>query len=782
METKTLDIPIALPDYYNGCELCIERLKEALLGMDGMQSVEVDEASSTLLVTFDTGYTSLERIEEQARQIGVEITRRYTHEVLTLTGLDCPDCALKMEKSLSTMQGVIWASVNYATSIISVEYKTGGAAHEDVVRRVRQLGYDVEEEESGPAGIARGASVAPPWKNRRALLTAVSGMFLLAGYVTSLMQASPQVYNTLYGVSLVVGGFYAARSGLYSVRALQLDTNFLMVLAAVGAVALGDWLEGAMVLFLFSLGGALETYTVEKTRRSIRGLVDLFPRDALVRRDGHDQVVPIEQIQVDEVVIIKPGERIAVDGNVIAGQSAVDQAAITGESVPVEKAVGDSVFAGSINQRGSLEVRVTRLAQDNTLSRIIHLVEEANAQKAPSQRWSEKFGRIYTPVVVGAAVVLAGLPLVFHSLDFHEWFGRALILLVVSCPCALVISTPVAIVAAIGNAAKSGVLIKGGAYLEEMGRISVMAFDKTGTLTTGRLKVTDVVALDGASEEEIVGIAATIESRSEHPLAQAILDCARERGISLNSVSFFEALPGRGARAVVDGKLYYIGNSRLIQEMGLAPASSEAMDVLIESGKTLMYVGIEDTLLGVIAAADTVKDTSADSLRRLRASGVSRTIMLTGDNSIAAFAVAKALGIDDVRAELLPDEKVKAIKELVKKYGRVAMIGDGINDAPALAAATVGVAMGGAGSHAVLETADITLMADDLSKLPYSITLSRKTLRIIKQNMGLSVAVVILLVVSTMLGRLSLAGGVVGHEASALIVIANGMRLLRTKK
>ncbi|MDO8684890.1 MAG: cation-translocating P-type ATPase [Armatimonadota bacterium] len=779
METKTLDIPVVLPEYYEGCERCVERLKEALLGMEGMHSVEIDEESSSLVVTFDAGSTSIQRVEERAKQIGVEIVRRYTHEVLTLEGLDCPDCAIKVEKALSRMAGVIWASVNYATSILNIEYTTGAVLHDDIVRRTRKLGYDVAERDTVIPGIARGAEAAPLWKNRRVFLTALSGLFLALGFLLSRFDAPSVVFNPIYAAALLAGGFHAARSGFYSVRSFTLDTNFLMTAAAIGAVALGDWMEGAMVLFLYSLGGTLEWYTVDKTRRSIRSLVDLFPHDALVKRNGAEQRTPIEDIRVDEVVVVKPGDRIAVDGQIVTGSSAVDQSAITGESIPVEKGIGDTVFAGSINQRGSFEVRVTSLAQDNTLSKIIHLIEDAQAQKAPSQRFSERFGRIYTPLVIAGAVALAIIPLVL-GLEFTPWFRKALILLVVSCPCALVISTPVAIVAAIGNAAKHGILIKGGAYLEEMGRIGVIAFDKTGTLTSGKPQVTDVIPLNNYSEDEILSIASTIESRSEHPLAEAILARAAAIGVSPGAVTYFEAMPGKGARAVVNGRLYYIGNQRLLDDIGLKPPETEEAQSALRNGKTLMFVGIEDELMGIIAAADTVKETSAEALRKLRLNGIHRTMMLTGDNYITARIVARDLGIDEVRAELLPEEKVAAIKELVKKHGRVAMVGDGMNDAPALAAASVGIAMGGAGSHAALETADITLMADDLSKLPYSMKLSRNSLRVIKQNVAFAVIVVITLVVTTLLGRLTLAGGVIGHEASALVVIANGMRLLRT--
>ncbi|MDO8586401.1 MAG: heavy metal translocating P-type ATPase [Armatimonadota bacterium] len=778
METKTLDIPVALPEYYENCERCIERLKESLLKIEGMQSVELDEATSSLIVTYDASFTSIEGVIESARQIGVEIVRRYTHEIVTLSGLDCPDCAQKVERTLLKMDGVLWASVNYATSILSIEYLSASVSHQNVVGWVRRLGYDIVEEAPAMPGVAPVAKVEPVWRNRRALLTLTSGLFLVLGFLSSRLGLPDPFPNAMYAIALVTGGYYPARSGLFSARALALDTNFLMTAAALGAVALGEWADGAMVLFLFSLGSALEAYTVERTRRSIRLLIELFPRDALVKRNGREERVPIQQISVGETVIIKPGDQIAVDGVVAAGSSSVDQSAVTGESTPAEKVAGDAVFAGSMNQRGAMEVRVTSAAEDNTLSKIIHLVEEAQARKAPSQRFSERFGRIYTPLVIVAAVGLSVIPPLLGG-DFAEWFRKSLILLVVSCPCALVISTPVAIVASIGNAARNGILVKGGAYLEELGRISVIAFDKTGTLTTGRLEVENVFPVPGHTEQDVLKTAATIESKSEHPLADAILARARARGVELGDIAYFEALPGMGARAVIDGRLTYIGNDRLLADIKLTPPEIPGLEPDACNGKTLMYVCVENTVLGVITATDTVKKTTPDAVRELRRAGIVKTVMITGDNAATARAVASDLGIDDVYSDLLPEEKVDIIRDLVKRHGRVAMVGDGINDAPALAAATIGIAMGGAGAHSVLETADVTLMADDLSKLPYSIRLSRSSLRIIKQNVTFAVIVVAALVLSTLVGWLTLAGGVIGHEGSALIVIANGMRLLR---
>lgn len=753
----------------------MERLRDTLLELDGVHRVEIDVENLRVSFTFDTNITSFERIEARARQLGIEIAERYVHESLRLDGLDCPDCALKLEKAVGRLNGVLWSSVNYASSILSVEYEQGVVDRKAIVDRVHGMGYDVSEPQ--PLRGVLSAAPKPIWHNRRVIATAISGIFLLAALIASAIGAGELVLIPLYAVSIIAGGIFSARAGLLSLRVISLDTNLLVTLAAAGAIYLGEWGEAASVLFLFSLGSALESYTVDRTRKSIRNLIELSPSDAAVIRDGAEQRVLLEDVRVGEVMLVRPGEKIPLDGIVTSGVSSVDESAITGEPTAKEKFEDSPVYSGTVNQRGSLEVKVTRLVGDDTLSRIIHLVEEAQAQKAPSQQFSERFGRIYTPFVVGLSVVCAVISVIYHDPGL---FRQSLVLLVVACPCALVISTPVAIVAAIGNAAKNGILIKGGAHLEEMGAISVFAFDKTGTLTVGRPIVTDVVAFDDAGRHDVLRIAASIEARSEHPLADAIIKKAADEGIKLLDVAYFEAMPGFGARAVVDGHECHIGNGHLLEKLEL-PVPDAKVSGLVDAGKTLMYVTCNGKTIGAIAAVDEVRETSKSVVASLKKSGITKTIMLTGDNQATARAVARQVGIDAVEAELLPGDKVDCIRSLAARYGKVAMVGDGINDAPALAAATVGVAMGGAGTHAALETADIALMADDLSMLPYGVRLSRATLRTIKVNIGFSVLMVVALVSLTLIGKLDLTRGIIGHEGSALLVIGNGMRLLRRR-
>jgi len=775
METQTLDIPVVWPNYFEDCEQCIERLHEMLSGLDGMRRVSINPDRRTIELSYDKELLTFEEIKERARLLGVSVAERYVHESLRVVGLDCPDCAGKLETAIRRVRGVAWASLNYATSVLIVEFEPATTSLSAVEGKVRDFGYDVEPHE--PAVVI--SPKARARRNTRLVLTAVSGMMFAAAGITWAARGPVVLLDVFFILSAITGGLFTVRSGLLSLRGRVLDTNLLVTVAAAGAIALREYFDAAAVMFLFSLGSTLEAYTVQKARRSIASLIEAFPSAATVKRDGRLETVSVEDVEIGEIVLIKPGEKIAVDGTVVVGESAVNEAPVTGESTLRDKAAGDTVYAGTVNGRGSLEVRTTNTVEDNTIARIVQMVEEAQAQKAPSQRLSEGFGRYYTPIVIGLAVAVATIGPLWFGGDYGSWVGRALTLLVVSCPCALVISTPVAIVAAIANAAKSGILIKGGAHLETLGVVSVCAFDKTGTLTKGEMSLCGVVPFNGHTADEVLRIAAAIESRSEHPLADAILQAAREAELAEAHVSFFEALPGKGARAVVDGGAFYIGSPRLMDEISVEVPGSTAMAELQTRGCTVIYLADSQSLWGAIGAADTVKENTAEAVRRLGAAGVTKTVMLTGDTAQSGRVIAAQVGISQEHAELLPDDKLAVICELRSGGDRVAMVGDGINDAPALAAADVGIAMGGAGSQMAIEAADVALMADDISMLPYAITLSRTTRSIIIQNTVFALAVVLALLAGALTRRVTLATGVLGHEASALLVIANSMRLLK---
>ncbi|MCX6344924.1 MAG: cation-translocating P-type ATPase [Armatimonadetes bacterium] len=775
MDTQTLDIPLIWPNYFEDCEECINRLKDILAELDGMQSVDIDTANRALLITYDKELVTFEEIQEHARLAGVTLAERYKHEIVQIAGLDCPDCANKLQTAIKRMDGVIWASLSYATLLLVVEFEAKKITLDAIKGRVTDFGYEVQE--SGPAGPPPAKTIRR--RNVRSALTATSGTLLAAGLVIQYLLNYHSLAGWLFISSAITGGFFAARSGMLSVRALTPDTNFLMSAAALGALWLGDFSEAAAVMFLFSLGSTLEAHTVDKTRRSLRSLIEAFPTHATVKRNGHLEELHLNDIEIGDIVIIKPGEKVAVDGIVVDGESAIDEAPITGESIPKTKSLGDTVYAGSINGRGALEVRTTTNVEDNTLSRIVHLVEEAHAQRAPSQRFTERFGRIYTPTVIILAVIVAiAGPLILGG-PFSDWMTRALTLLVVSCPCALVISTPVAIVAAIGNAAKSGILIKGGAHLEMLAEVSVVAFDKTGTLTIGKPTITEIIPFNGHDSNEILAIAASVESRSEHPLADAIINKARELDLKEHAIAFFEAFPGKGARAIVDGGVFYLGSRRFIEEIGCCVPQTEAVEHLLAKGNTVIFLAGDDGLWGAIGAMDILKKTSAEAIIRLKASGIHKTVMLTGDTIETARAISAHLGIDEHFAQLLPEDKLEIIHKLASNRDKVAMVGDGINDAPALAAANVGIAMGGAGSHAAIEAADVALMGDDIVMLPYAIILSRRAKKIIRQNVVFALLVVVLLVAGALMKKVTLATGVLGHEGSALLVIANSMRLLK---
>ncbi len=608
-----------------------------------------------------------------------------------------------------------------------------------------------------------------------------SGGALAAGLLIDALEGLwPFLARLFFALSLLAGVPLTIRKAWRTVRVRSLDINVLMLIAAAGAIALGQWSEAAAVVFLFAVAQALEARTLKRARTTVRALMDLTPVEASVREEAGERMVPVDQVSVGMVIVVKPGEKLPLDGEVVAGASAGNQAPVTGESLPVEKAVRDEVFAGTINGRGALDVRVTRLRRDTTLARIIHLVEQAQAQRAPAQLFIERFARVYTPAVIVLAILIALVPPFVFGAAWQTWGYRALVLLVVSCPCALVISTPVSIMAALAGAARKGVLVKGGAHLEQASRIRCIAFDKTGTLTHGRPEVVEVIPVNSASASAIVALAASIEQRSEHPIEQAIVQYAAKSEIRIAAGMHVESLAGHGAEGRVDGTEVVLGSHRLFEERRLcSPAIHARLDQVGARGRTPVLVAQDGETIGIIAVADRAREAGRDTLDLLRRQGIESLVMLTGDSESTATAIAAELGVDEMRAELMPEDKVAAIEDLRRRFETVAMVGDGVNDAPALASADVGIAMGAAGSDAALETADVVLMTDELQKIPYALRLSRATVRNIKANLAISLTLKATFVVAAVVGVATLWMAVMADTGASIVVIANALRLLR---
>ncbi len=632
-----------------------------------------------------------------------------------------------------------------------------------------------------PSCAQQGVRMPSPWRNPQVVTSVTSGLLLLVGFIGGYVGLPLPLQTFLYLVAVVTGGYFFGREALENlVKEREIGIELLMATAAIIAGLMGQWAEAAMLVFLYSISEAAEGYTAERARNAIRALMDLAPKTALVRRDNQELRIPVEQLRVGDLFIVLPGESLATDGEVVEGRSSVNQAPVTGESVPVEKVVGSKVFAATINGEGALTVRATKTFADNTLSRIIHLVEEAQASKGRSQRFIERFGKRYSPAVLAVGVLIAVLPPLF-GLPWQEWLIRATVFIVAAAPCALVISIPITLVAAIGTAGRNGVLMKGGVHLENLAKVRVIAMDKTGTLTLGRPEVTDIVALNGYTEIQIVAGAAALESRSQHPLAQAILNRAKAAGIQPRAVEDFQSMTGSGARGQVDGELLYIGNPKLFADLSLSLVTVlTQIEQLQSQGKTVVLLGTERELHGLVAIADPLRPEAVQAIADLKQAGIDRVVMLTGDNPLTAAAIAQQVGVDEVHAELSPEDKTRMVAELTARYGKVAMVGDGVNDAPALAAASVGIAMGAAGSDVALETADVALMGDDLSRLPYLIRFSHRTSGIILQNLALSTVVISTLVVGAVSGYFTLPIAVLAHEISEFVVIASGLRMLRT--
>jgi Zn2+/Cd2+-exporting ATPase len=700
------------------------------------------------------------------------VTGKPAHkQTYRVEGFTCAGCAAKFEKNVQHLDGVVDAKVNFGAAKITVY---GETTKESVEKAGAFEGLRLTED-----GIRKQEEEREPFYMKYMHLL-FSVFFILLAYSFPFTEIdNNQILSTLsFATAIVVGGFRLFQTGFKNLLKLEFDMRTLMTIAIIGAAFIGEWGEGAIVVLLFAISEVLESYSMDKARESIRSLMDIAPPQALIIRNGTELLVDAEEIEVGDMMIVKPGQKIAMDGDIVEGSSFVNQAAITGESVPVEKLHGDAVFAGTLNEEGYLKVKVTKRIEDTTLAKIIHLVEEAQGERAPSQAFVDVFAKYYTPIIMVIALLVAIIPPLLFAGEWSTWVYQGLSVLVVGCPCALVISTPVAIVTAIGNAAKNGILIKGGVYLEELGRLKAIAFDKTGTLTKGTPEITDVILIGDAEEEQLWMKMAALELHSQHPLAHAFLKKAEELNIEYGDceVVEFQSHTGKGISGRIGEGRYFLGAESLFTN-----TPSTEIESLQSEGKTVMVFGIDDTPLALIAVADEVRETSREIIDKLHYMGIKQTVMLTGDHENTARSIGRTIGVKEIKAGLLPQDKLDFVKRYMNKFGKVAMVGDGINDAPALATSNVGIAMGGAGTDTALETADIALMNDDLTKLPYIIRLSRKTLIIIKQNISFAIGIKLLALLLVIPGWLTLWIAIFADMGATLLVTLNGLRLLGVK-
>jgi Cd2+/Zn2+-exporting ATPase len=770
-----------------------EKLEAHIAKRAGISDIHIrrDQGWAEVCVHYDGATSSRDAVVALVRASAAEIARRYKHKSWFVRGMDSAQSGYHVEYALGRMKGVIEANVAYAAERLFVEFDVEATSARAIEKRVEALGFELEEPESGHASCSHshGGGLAPKLE---VPLSILAGVMVAAGFVyqwrTGTLDAAtpPPLPLALYAGASLAAGFFPVRGALTSVRLLKFDVETLTVLAAVGAAILGAWFEAGLLLFLFSLGHSLEHRALDRARRAIDALGKLRPDTARVRRGEALVEVPVGQVKRGDRVLVRAGDRVPLDGVIREGRSSLDQSTVTGESLPVSKGPGDGVFAGTINAEAALEVEVTRLSNESAIAKVIDLVTEAEARKGKAQRFSKKIEQRFAPLVLAAAptlaVVLVVLDQVRHSdhaltLSLKESLLRAISLLVAASPCALAISTPAAVLSAVARAARGGVLMKGGAHLEELGSVSSIAFDKTGTLTLGKPKLVSIWTAPSVTEVELLSIAAGVESLSSHPLAKAVLDGAKAKGAEPAKAVGCEAVHGKGIRSMVGGKAVAIGSLDLFDAAKVPDAVKAEVERLQGNGQTTMVVRRGLEFIGVMGVADTLRPEAKDALVKLRAMGIKRTVMLSGDNLRVAQAIGREVGIDEPRAPLMPEGKVTALRELAKEGG-VAMVGDGVNDAPALAAASVGIAMGGAGSDVALETADVVLMGDDLRQLPFAVALAREANRTVRVNLAISLGVSAVLIFASIFGFVRISHAVVLHEGSTMIVVLNGLRLL----
>ena len=792
-------------------DTCLNVIDDTVSARPGIVKVDLDPQRELVSFEYDPQRISEPELRSLAQQMTPTFRRRFETCTMRLGaqgGRSCESCALLLENRVRQVAGVRRAAASYRSGVLSVTYDNAVLSPDQIRQQVKQLGVKIAPPASEPPSLETEAAPTPlggrlrAWATAdrlEAIFTAITFVAMISALIAEQLGASPLVLTSLYAVAYVFGGVFGVKGGIESLRHRAIDVDLLMMLAAAGAWFVGSPFEGAMLLFLFSLSNVLQAFALDRTRNAIRALMKLRPKQALVRRGGRTLMLPIEKVLLNDIVIVRPGERLPMDGVVVEGESSVDQSSITGESMPVSKHAGSSVLAGTINIAGGLEVRVTRLAQDSAIAKMIKLVEEAHSEKAKTQRFIDRFEQYYALGVIGLTLALIIVPIYLLGEAVEPAFYRAMTAMVAASPCALVISTPASILSAIGNGARRGVLFKGGVHLEQAAGIKVVAFDKTGTLTQGKPQVTDVVnseqwsATSGPDNRSLITdhlltLAAAVEAKSEHPLAQAIVKAARERNIPLPEAGAFQADMGKGVRAVVHGQDIAMGNLRYFESYTLTNGEAALQHVqrLQDEGRTSVIVARlaeprTAHILGVIAIADVLRPEAAETVRELNDAGV-RVVMLTGDNARVAKAIAAQAGMDDFYADLLPEDKLRLIKELRETYGPVAMVGDGVNDAPALATAHLGIAMGAAGTDVALETADVVLMADDLRNIPYVMSLSRATRKTLLVNLGFALFMIGLMLISIFAVQLPLPLAVVGHEGGTVLVSLNGLRLLAYRR
>lgn len=831
MKKLKLEIPLILPEVPDEKDQCVQELISLLQEQKGLEKVHVLEAADKgvpqLCFHYNPELISIDRVRSIARLTGASITEKIAHKLIEVEGIRHPRHARGIERNLRDLNGMIEVSVS-ASGMVRAEFDTSQMDEAAIVEALRKEGLGITDTALKAGEYLRGikeTEKAPKdkkpehkekereehehthgglfGKNTELIFSILSGILLTIGFGLSFVDAvSSWVSLSLYIGAYLFGGFYTTKEAFEAVRKGGFEIDFLMLVAAIGAAILGEWAEGALLLFLFSMGHALEHYAMNKARKSIAALAELAPKTAFLKKNGRIEEVGVEKLCIGDIIVVKPHSKIPSDGVVVSGEGSVNQAPITGESIPVdkipvedpekdysnEKNISDEnrVFSGTINGNNTLEVKVIKEAKDSTLSRLVKLVNEAQTQKSPTQRFTDKFEKYFVPSVLGLVVLLLGAFLVIDE-NFSDSFYRAMAVLVAASPCALAISTPSAVLSGVARAAKSGVLIKGGRPLEDLGVLTALAFDKTGTLTEGKPKLTKVVPLNNTDENELLIMAIAVENLSDHPLAKAVVRDGKKRleGDSIPEATDLEAVLGKGIKATLGNDKVYIGNLELYEALDDKKPSKKIVDeikALEAEGNTTMLIRRNSDYVGIIALMDTPRAEAKSTLVQLKKIGIKRMVMLTGDNQKVADAVAKEIGLTDAWGSLLPEEKVDAIKKLQEQESKVAMVGDGVNDAPAMANSTVGIAMGAAGSDVALETADIALMGDKLETLPFAIGLSRKAKGIIKQNLWISLGVVALLIPATILGLASIGIAVLIHEGSTLVVVFNALRLLAYKK